>query len=135
MSTAPAGGRTLRALQDELRALMVGIEHPRMGAALALGEECGEVLRCVLDATCYGKDVQRDLEGEVGDTLVALTEVCERFGLSLEACAETTLAKLRAKAPGWRVELGPRMADLRRRVDGPEGPGAAGPVDGAGPRG
>lgn len=118
MSTPAKPGRTLDELQHELRGLMQGIEHPRMGAALALGEECGEVLRCVLDATCYGKDVREALAGELGDALVALTEVCERFGLSLADCAEQTLAKIRAKAPAWRAELGPRMADLRLRIDG-----------------
>lgn len=109
---------TLDALQAEIRALTVGIEHPRVGAALALAEECGEVMRCVLDREYYGKDVQAALADEVGDVLIALTEVCDRFGLSLEASAALAVAKLRRKAPEWRKELGTRLIDLRKRMDG-----------------
>lgn len=105
-------------LQRELKALTVGIEHPRVGAALALAEECGEVMRCVLDQEYYGKDVRAALKGEVGDVLVALTEVCDRFGLSLEEAAEQAVAKIRRKAPEWRAELGDRLIELRRRMDG-----------------
>lgn len=106
-------------LQRELKDLMVGIEHPRMGVALALAEEAGEVMRCVLDRECYGKDTLREMEAEVGDVLVALAELCERYGLSLERAGEGAVAKIRAKAPGWRAELGDRMARLRERMDGP----------------
>jgi NTP pyrophosphatase (non-canonical NTP hydrolase) len=107
----------LARFQGELTGLLEGIEHPRALAALALGEEAGEVLRCVLDAEGYGKDVSASLAGEVGDVLVALAEVASRYGLALDACAEGALAKLRARAPGWRQELGPRLVDLRRRYD------------------
>lgn len=109
---------TLDDLQIELRTLLTGLEHPRMGAALALAEECGEVVRCVLDAECYGKDARADLEGELGDALAALAEVAERYGLSLETAAARTLAKIRRKAPAWRAEMGDRLVALRRRVDG-----------------
>lgn len=105
-------------LQQELKALTAGIEHPRVGAALALAEECGEVMRCVLDQEYYGKDVRAALLGEVGDVLVALTEVCDRFGLSLEEAATQAVAKIRRKAPEWRAELGDRLIILRRRMDG-----------------
>jgi NTP pyrophosphatase (non-canonical NTP hydrolase) len=107
----------LDGLQHELRDLLRGIEHPRTLAVLALGEEVGEIQRCVLDAEGYGKDVRDALAGEVGDTLIALAEVAERYGLSLEACAQRTLEKIRAKAPGWRAELAGRLEELRRRMD------------------
>jgi NTP pyrophosphatase (non-canonical NTP hydrolase) len=110
---------TLDELQAEIRALTEGIEHPRVGAALALAEECGEVMRCVLDREYYEKDIGDALAGEVGDVLIALTEVCDRFGLSLARCAEGAVAKLRVKAPQWREELAGRLTVLRRRMDGP----------------
>ena len=106
------------AFQRGLAEAMKGIEHPRVLAALALGEEAGEVQRCVLDAEGYGKDVRAALAAEVGDTLAALCEVAERYGLSLSACAEAALAKIRRKAPEWRAELGGRLDALRRRLDG-----------------
>ena len=109
---------TLEALQAEIRTLTQGIEHPRVGSALALAEECGEVMRCVLDREYYGKDVTAALADEVGDVLIALTELCDRFGLSLAASAEMAVAKLRRKAPEWKKELGNRLIDLRKRMDG-----------------
>jgi len=71
-------------LQERVRELTRGIEHPRVGAALALAEECGEVMRCVLDGEYYGKDVRAALTDEVGDVLIALLEVCDRFGIEIE---------------------------------------------------
>lgn len=105
-------------LQDRIRELTAGIEHPRVGAALALAEECGEVMRCVLEREYYGKDVGADLAEEVGDVLIALLEVCDRFGLAAQDCARTALEKLERKAPAWRAELGEHLQDLRRRMDG-----------------
>jgi hypothetical protein len=109
---------TLDELQAKIRALTVGIEHPRVGSALALAEECGEVMRCVLDREYYGKDVTAALADEVGDVLVALTELCDRFGISLAKSAEGAVAKIAAKAPAWRAELGDRLVRLRERMDG-----------------
>ena len=109
---------TLDDLQAKIRALTVGIEHPRVGSALALAEECGEVMRCVLDREYYGKDVTAALADEVGDVLVALAELCDRFGVSLAKCAEQAVAKIARKAPAWRAELGDRLVRLRERMDG-----------------
>lgn len=109
----------LPALQAQVRALLAGLEHPRLGVALALGEECGEILRCVLDQEVYGKEAGAALAAEVGDALVALVELCERFGLDLDACARAALAKVERLAPAWRADLGPHLARLRARLDGP----------------
>jgi len=106
-------------LQERVRELTRGIEHPRVGAALALAEECGEVMRCVLDGEYYGKDVRAALTDEVGDVLIALLEVCDRFGIEIEESARGAVAKLERKAPQWREELGDRLQELRRRMDVP----------------
>lgn len=111
---------TLDRLQHEIVRLTQGIEHPRVGAALALGEECGEVMRCVIDQEYYGKDIGDALEDELGDLLIALAEVADRFGISLEAAGRRALAKLEKKAPAWREELGDRLQVLRKRMDGPQ---------------
>jgi NTP pyrophosphatase (non-canonical NTP hydrolase) len=108
----------LEVLQARIRRLTEGIEHPRVGAALALAEECGEVMRCVLDGEYYGKPVATALQGEVGDVLIALAEVCDRFGISLADAAAGAVAKLEEKAPAWRAELGDRLRVLRARMDG-----------------
>ncbi len=109
----------IAAFQAEVKTLCEGIEHPRVGAALALAEECGEVMRCVLDGEYYGKDVQAELADELGDVLVCLAEVADRFGVSLETAAQGSVEKLRTKAPKWREELGDRLKRLRERMDGP----------------
>ena len=105
--------------QSDLASVLEGIEHPRVLAALAFSEEAGEVCKCVLDAEGYGKEVRDDLEGEVGDALVSLTEVASRYGVSMERAASRALEKIRAKAPGWRAELSGRLVELRGRYDGP----------------
>ncbi len=108
-------------LQREIRDLCAGIEHPRVGAALALGEECGEVLRCVLDHEYYGKPVRENLRDEIGDVLIALCELCERYDVRLADSAARAVEKLQLKAPQWRAELGDHLAQLRLRMDGPSG--------------
>jgi NTP pyrophosphatase (non-canonical NTP hydrolase) len=111
-------GPDFEGFQRALSSLLSGIEHPRLLAVLALGEEVGEVQRCALDAEGYGKEVKEAMAGEVGDVLVALAEVASRYGVSLAACAEAALAKIARKAPGWRTELSGRLVELRRRYDG-----------------
>lgn len=109
----------LDAFQRDLAEILRGIEHPRALAALAFGEEAGEVQRCVLDAEAYGKDVRKALASELGDALVALTEVADRHGISLADCGRAALEKVRGKAPEWRAELAGRLEAVRRRMDGP----------------
>ena len=106
-------------LQSEARRLTEGLEHPRVGAALALGEECGEILKWVLDREVYGSDESTEaLAGEIGDALVTLAELCDRYDLSLGDCAAQVLAKLETKAPEWREQLGGGLSEARRRLDG-----------------
>ena len=105
-------------LQARIVELTTGIEHPRVGAALALAEECGEVMRCVLDREYYGKEVKADLAEEVGDVLIALCEFADRFGIDLATVADAAVVKLASKAPKWREELGDHLQTLRKRMDG-----------------
>ena len=109
----------LATLQERIVELTTGIEHPRVGAALALAEECGEVCRCVLDGEYYGNDVADALHEEIGDVLIALCELADRNGVDLAKAASDAVAKLERKAPRWRAELGERLSKLRTRMDGP----------------
>ena len=110
----------ISAFQNVVVELTEGIEHPRVGAALALCEESGELVRCVLDHMYTGKLDAEALNDEVGDLILALAEFCARFDVSLETCAERALAKLRKKAPVWRDELGDRLVRLRNVMDAPD---------------
>lgn len=106
-------------LQQEARRLTEGLEHPRVGAALALGEECGEILKWVLEREVYGSDEPAaSLAGEIGDVLVTLAELCDRYDLSLGDCGAHVLAKLETKAPEWREQLGGGLRAARERLDG-----------------
>lgn len=108
----------LEHLQREARRLTEGLEHPRIGAALALGEECGEILRWMLEHEVYGNAATKDeLAGEIGDVLVTLAELCDRYGLALDDCAADVLAKLEHKAPEWRAQIGDRLKQSRSRLD------------------
>jgi len=105
-------------LQSEARRLTEGLEHPRVGAALALGEECGEILRWVLEHEIYGSDAPpAALAGEIGDVLVTLAELCDRYGLSLGECGTAVLAKLERKVPEWREQIGDGLREARERLD------------------
>jgi len=106
-------------LQSRVNVLLEGVEHPRIGAALALAEECGEVMQWVMEREMYGGSPTSKLEGEVGDVLIALAEVAQRYGVSLERAAEGAVAKLEEKVPGWREALGEELAKVRERMDGP----------------
>lgn len=108
--------------QARFDALTRGLEHPRIATALALVEEAGEVARCVLDQEVYGAASGEALLDEIGDTLAALSEVCSRHGLTLEAAAQRVLAKVEDRAPRWREQLGERLVTLRARWDGRTSP-------------
>ncbi len=105
-------------LQSRVATLLEGIEHPRVGAALALAEECGEVMKWVVDREMYGDADASALEGEIGDVLVAVAELASRYGLSLDSAADGALEKLAEKAPHWREQLAGRLDAIRRRMDG-----------------
>jgi uncharacterized protein YabN with tetrapyrrole methylase and pyrophosphatase domain len=105
-------------LQEGVNELLKGLEHPRVGAALALAEECGEVMKWVMEREMYGGAKAEDLSDELGDVLVALAELASRYGIRLEDAASGALAKLREKGPTWQAELGGRLEAVRRRMDG-----------------
>ena len=108
----------LSRLQERVRELCRGIEHPRSGAAIALAEECGEIMRCVLEREYYGADNADAFEDEIGDVLIALAELGDRYDVSLDAAAARAVAKLERKAPEWREALGDRLQRLREKMDG-----------------
>lgn len=108
----------LAEFQERANALLEGLEHPRVGAALALAEECGEVVKWVMEREMYAGAEEAALADEIGDVLLALAELATRYGVDLGAAGAGALAKLERKAPGWRASLGHHLEDVRRRMDG-----------------
>lgn len=105
-------------LQRRVEALLAPVAHPRIGAALALAEEAGEVSKLVLDRECYGRPLDpAALGGELADLLVAACELASRYQVDLDGALQAKLADLERRVPGWTTKFGPALADARRRMD------------------
>jgi NTP pyrophosphatase (non-canonical NTP hydrolase) len=116
---------TLRDLQDRLRNLLKGLEHPPLGAAAALSEEVGEVSKHLLDHHGYGKAIDvAELGGELADVLVCLCEIATLHGIDLDAAVRKKIADLGGRVPGWKKDFG---AALDAAWKFPAGPGARRP--------
>jgi NTP pyrophosphatase (non-canonical NTP hydrolase) len=116
---------TLQALQQRVEAILGAVRHPRVGAALALSEETGEVCDLVLKRECYGTEVDpAKLGGELVDVLVCVAELANAYGVDLEQAARDKLADLARRAPVWAEELGPHLAAARARMDAQDAAGA-----------
>lgn len=117
----------LTTLQADVARVLGAVAHPRVGAALALAEETGEVCDLVLKRECYGEPLAPEaLAGELADVLVCVAELANHYGVDLTAAARAKLADLAARAPKWEATLGPSLARARARMDGPHDP--AGPA-------
>ncbi len=111
-------GKGLRALQVELSEILAGLEHPDLGMAAALAEECGEVAAKLLDHHAYGEPLDRAaLGGELADVLICLCEIATRHGIDLSTAVEEKAAQVAAKAPEWRKTLGEALERSRRQQD------------------
>jgi NTP pyrophosphatase (non-canonical NTP hydrolase) len=116
MSAAPLG-----ALGRRAASILAGLEHPPLGMAAALAEECGEVARVLLDHHGYGRPLDPDSLGhELADVLVCLFEIAGAHGIDFDRALERRLVLLESQAPRWREEL---AQALRRARGGPAPPG------------
>lgn len=114
-TSAPFG---LEALRARLATLLNGLEHPPLGAGVALAEECGEVNKHLLDHHAYGRPLEKSkLAGELIDVLICLCEIATLHGLDLDAAAREKLADLERRVPAWRAEL---SESLKRARSGPK---------------
>lgn len=105
-------------LQARVAALLAPVAHPRVGAALALAEEAGEVCKLVLERECYGKPPAPDaLAGELADVVVCAAELATRYGVDLDAALRAKLDDLGRRVPKWEASLGPALEAARRRMD------------------
>lgn len=107
----------LSELQERVRTTLADVAHPRVGAALALSEETGEVCDLVLKRECYGKQIGDALGGELADVLVCVAELANAYGVDLDAAARDKLADLEGRVPTWVSDLGPSLAAARARMD------------------
>ena len=108
----------INAFQERLAEVLADVRHPRLGAALALSEETGEVADLVLKAECYGDpDAKARLAGELADVLACVAELATAYGIDLDAACQAKLTDLAARAPKWARDLGPALTRARERMD------------------
>ena len=108
--------RPLDAHRQRLAEILSGLEHPPLGTAVALAEECGEVAKHILDHHAYGRPLERSALGsELADVFVCLCEIATRHGIDLDAAVAAKEAALRKLAPEWRVTLAEALKKARER--------------------
>jgi NTP pyrophosphatase (non-canonical NTP hydrolase) len=108
----------IKALQARLEQVLAGVRHPRVGAALALAEEVGEVSDLVLKAECYGQaPTEGALAGELADVVVCVAELASAYGVDLQAACAAKVEDLSARVPAWERDLGPSLERARGRMD------------------
>lgn len=110
----------LSQLQQRVETILAQVRHPRVGSALALAEETGEVCDLVLKRECYGEPLDAAaLGGELADVLVCVAELASCYGIDLAEAARLKLDDLAQRAPKWAETLGPHLTAARARMDGP----------------
>lgn len=98
----------------QLRRTLRGLQHPPLGQATALAEECGEVAKLLLDRHAYGKPLSKaDLAGELADVFVCLAEIAGAHGVKLGHAVQAKIADLAQRAPQWRKELSSALETAR----------------------
>lgn len=88
-----------RQTEDKEKAIMVSL--------IGLAEECGEVLGILKKVYGHSHELKSEhLKKELGDVLWYLSDVCSKFGFSLEEVAALNVDKLNKRYPtGFSSEL------------------------------
>jgi NTP pyrophosphatase (non-canonical NTP hydrolase) len=104
----------LDAHRQLLAEILAGLEHPPLGAGVALAEECGEVAKHLLDHHAYGRPLERDALGsELADVFVCICEIATLHRIDLDAAVAAKEESLRKLAPEWRVTLAEALKRAR----------------------
>lgn len=108
---------TLESLRQRLDSILQDLQHPPIGSATALAEECGEVAKLLLDHHAYGAALdKKDLGGELMDVIVCVCEIASLHAIDLDAAASAKLEDLADRAPRWREQLGDALREARGDV-------------------
>lgn len=97
---------TFEAFRTRLAEILRGLEHPPLGTAAALAEECGEVSSLLLEHYAYGKELDPTaLASELMDVVTCVCEIATLHGVDLDVAARAKVEDLGARAPKWREQL------------------------------
>ena len=114
MPDEPVPSPGLEHLRKSFAEVLADLEHPPLGAGVALAEECGEVAKLLLDHHAYGRPLDpAALASELLDVLVCLCEIATLHHVDLDAAARKKLKDLSRRAPEWRKDPA-MLASLRR---------------------
>jgi len=108
---------SLKDLQTKQRNLLNGIEHPRLGNALGLFEEIGELAKELMETEMYGEDKTEELADECADVLFSLLSLCDSYNIDLEEAYAKKITKISEKVPKWHEKYGKTLEDLRKKLD------------------
>jgi len=103
--------------QTKVKELMQRIQHPRIGAMLALSEEVGELAKEVLEKEIYEetKD-KKNIEGEAADVLISLLELANAYDIDLSEALKSRLETLKPRVKKWEKMAG-ILEKKRRQMD------------------
>jgi NTP pyrophosphatase (non-canonical NTP hydrolase) len=110
---------SLRKLQEQAAELLgEELRHPRVGAALALVEEVGELAKVIMEREIYRREEDVvELEEEAADILFSLFELCTAYKFSLEDAYRRKIEKISAKREKWIEKYSATLKEQRRRFD------------------
>jgi NTP pyrophosphatase (non-canonical NTP hydrolase) len=81
-----------------------GVIYPTLGLTNEAGEVAGKIKKIFRDKNgLIGEAERAALEGELGDVLWYLSQVCTELGLSLEAVAEHNIEKLYSRLERGKI--------------------------------
>ena len=109
--------KTLQRLQEEQKKLLTGIEHPRIGNAIGLFEEVGELSKEIMEIEMYGESRKREFEDECADVLFSLFSLCDSHDADLQSAYLRKIEKIKEKIPEWREKYGKSLKRLREKLD------------------
>ena len=102
--------------QRKVKEMSGSLEHPRLASFIALTEEVGEIANEIMKHEIYEeKDHSNDISSEVADTLFALLELANVYGIDLDHEFSKKLESLQPRFEEWKKSFGEKMVEKRKK--------------------
>jgi NTP pyrophosphatase (non-canonical NTP hydrolase) len=108
---------TIHEAQRELAQLLSKVRHLRVGAALGLYEEVGELAKALMNWEIYGERDRENLTEECADIFFSLVDISNAYGIDLDAACTRKLHNTRDKVEKWESKYGQRLSKIRDIFD------------------
>lgn len=95
------------------------INHPKVGAYIALVEEVGELAQEILNREIYDYiDKNDNISKELTDVFICILEICDIYKINLEDAYLDKMRLLRKKAENeWKAGLAKTLKEKRDKMD------------------